>query len=114
MRVKQVAKYNIGTVVALIAAAIFVFLTGDESLIGIIVDTEFREATVPSLEEAAEGEIITLRIGSDGDTIKHTAQLQLSGGIDFTGKKGDSIILQKQDGVWVEIGRRLVEMEAYE
>jgi hypothetical protein len=102
----------IGSIVILAIALVWALVTGDDALVGRIIETALEETIAPSLE-GEDGEVITLTIANDGDMVKHTDNQQLIGGIDFTGVKGDSIVLQKQDGVWVEIGRRLVEMEAY-
>lgn len=104
---------SVGSIVILAAVFAYSILTGNDALIGKIIETAIEETTAPSLE-GEDGEIITLVIANDGDTIKHTDNQQLMGNLDFTGNKGDSIVLQKQNGVWVEIGRRKKEMEAYE
>jgi len=41
--------------------------------------------------------------------IQHNANMRLMGDADFTGIQGDKLYLNKIDGAWVEIGRRLVE-----
>lgn len=82
-------------------------------MIGKLIGTILEETTTVPAESSRDGEIMTLIISNDGDTLLHSHKLQLAGGLDFQGKKGDAIIMQKMDGIWVQIGIRLIEMEDF-
>ena len=114
MQVKKLAGQSVSGIVMLIAMVVYSIMTGNEQLIGKLMETALEETVSVSDEGSRDGEIRTIKIAKDGDTIISSDKLQLEGGLDFTGKKGDAVIVQKIDGVWVQIGKRLVDMEDFQ
>jgi len=114
MQAKKIASHSWSGAVVLVVSLVVSFLTGNEQMIGQIIGTVLQETVIVPDEDSQDGEIRTLVISQDGDTLLNSDKLQLAGGLDFTGLKGDAIIVQKMDGVWVQIGKRLIEMEGFE
>jgi len=56
------------------------------------------------LDEVEEGTVRAVKF-EDGAELKHSEKVELMGELDFTGLKGDMLILRKTDGKWVEIWR---------
>ena len=109
MQPKKIAGQSVSGIIVLVVVVVVGFLTGNEELIGKIIKTALDETLTVAAENVQEGEVMTIVISNTGDTILNSDQMKLEGGLDFTGKKGDSITLQRIDGVWVEIGKHLVE-----
>jgi len=65
-------------------------------------------ALLSALSVFPDGTVVKVNFNVDGE-IQNSDSLQLMGGADFTAVPGDKLYLNKTDGVWVEIGRRLVE-----
>ena len=61
------------------------------------------------LEEVDEGSIRAIEFSDDDSLLKHSDKVELMGELNFTGLKGDMIIVRKTDGKWVEIARYLKE-----
>lgn len=114
MKAKKIAGHSVSGIVVLIASLLISILTGNEQMIGKLIGTVLDETIAVPAVDSQDGEIMTLVISEDGDTLLHSDKLQLEGGLDFTGKKGDAIMVQKMNGVWVQIGKRLIEMEEFE
>ena len=118
MKTKTIAGHSVSGIVVLVLMLVISVLTGDEEqtqkLLGIVFETAFQNTTTVTDDPAEDGEIATLVIANDGDTIYNSDKLELAGGLDFTGLKGDAIIMQKIDGVWVQIGKRLIDMEDFQ
>jgi len=98
---------GIGTIVLLIVGLLYSWLFGDvETILGRLLETTSDVTLAPEWDqEPEEGEIVTLTIKDDGDIIKHSDTVRLQGDIEFTGKKDDKLVLQRQEGIWTEIGR---------
>lgn len=60
------------------------------------------------LDEVDNGTVKAVEF-ADGAELKHSDKVELMGELNFTGLKGDMIIVRKTDGKWVEIGRYLKE-----
>lgn len=60
------------------------------------------------LDEVDDGTVKAVEF-TDGAELKHSDKVDLMGELDFSGLKGDMIVLRKTDGKWVEIGRYLKE-----
>jgi len=114
MKAKKIAGHSISGIVVLVLTIAISFLTENEAIIGKLIETVLSETAAVATQDSQDGEIRTLVVAKDGDTILNSDKLQLAGGLDFTGIKGDAIILQKMDGVWVQIGKRLVDMENFQ
>lgn len=112
-KVKQLAGHSVSGIVVLIISVLLNILTGNEQVIGKLIGTILEETTTVPVESSDDGEIMTLVISEDGDILLNSDKLQLEGGLDFRGMKGDAIIIQKMDGVWVQIGIHLVDMEDF-
>lgn len=112
-KVKQLAGHSVSGIVVLIISVLLNTLTGNEQVIGKLIGTILEETTTVPVESSDDGEIMTLVISEDGDILLNSDKLQLEGGLDFRGMKGDAIMIQKMDGVWVQIGKRLIEMEDF-
>lgn len=112
-KVKQLAGHSVSGIVVLIISVLLNILTGNEQVIGKLIGTILEETTTVPVESSDDGEIMTLVISEDGDILLNSDKLQLEGGLDFRGMKGDAIMIQKMDGVWVQIGKRLIEMEDF-
>jgi len=113
MKAKTIAGHSVSGIVVLILTIVLSFLAEDPEMIGKLIETVLDETGHVTDQGSQDGEIRTLIIAKDGDTLLHSDKLRLSGGLDFTGLKGDAIILQKIDGNWVQIGKRLIEMENF-
>jgi len=114
MKVKKIAGHSISGIVVLVLTIAISFLTENEEIIGKLIETVLSETATVATQDSQDGEIRTLVIAKDGDTILNSGKLMLAGGLDFTGIKGDAILLQKMDGVWVQIGKRLIDMEDFQ
>lgn len=112
-KAKNLAGHSVSGIVVLIASFVISFLTGNEEIIGKLIETVLEETVAIPVESSQDGEIMTIKIAKDGDTILNSDKIELAGGLDFTGMKGDAIILQRIDGVWVQIGKRLIDMEDF-
>lgn len=108
MEIKKVASNSIGGIGVLLVVLVIGFLTGNEEMIDRLIETVLRETLVVPVENAADDTKTTLMIANDGDTLRNTSVMQLMGGLDFTGKQGDTITFQKHGNVWVETARTLV------
>ncbi len=75
-----------------------------------IVNTAEVGQTDPldALGEAEEGAVRALSVLSDGVVWLNSPRLQLLGGIDFKGGKGDVLWFQYRGGGWREVARRLI------
>jgi len=109
MTVKKHDAGSIATIIMLIAGLVYFFVTGDPALLGRVLETKEGITAAPALEDPQEGEVVTIEIANDGDIIQHSDTLQLEGSIEFTGKKGDKLVLQRHGDAWVEIGRHFVD-----
>ena len=115
MQAKKIAGYNVSGVVVLVITIVLRLLSGDDAIIGRLIETALQETHTVVAEDAKENEIITIVVANDGDIIRNSDGVRLAGGIHFRGKKGDRIVLQKQDdGVWLQIGKHLIEMRDFE
>jgi len=108
MTVKKHDLASIATIVIFVAVLVYTFMTGDPALLGRLLKTQEKVTSAPALDEPQDGEIITVKIANDGDIIEHSDKLRLEGAIEFTGKKGDKLVLQRDGDAWVEIGRYFV------
>ncbi len=61
------------------------------------------------LDEVDDGTVKAVEFSLDDTLLEHSESVELMGELDFTGLKGDMIVLRKADGKWVEIGRYLKE-----
>jgi hypothetical protein len=95
--------------IVLAAVLIYGLVTNDDVLLGRLVETAVNEALLPTIGEAEEGEIITVKIANDGDIVRHGNGMSLEGELDFKGKKGDTLVFQRQGDTWVQIGKNLTE-----
>ena len=108
MTVKKHDLASIATIVIFAAVLVYTFMTGDPALLGRLLKTQENVTAAPALDEPQDGEIVTVEIANDGDIIEHSERLRLQGSIEFTGKKGDRLVLQRHGDAWVEIGRYFV------
>jgi len=107
-----IKKHDIGsiiTIVSLLVGLVYFFATGDPALLGRLLETKEDITTAPALDEVQDGEVITIEIANDGDIIEHGDKLRLAGATEFTGKKGDRLVLQRRGDAWIEIGRHFVD-----
>jgi len=109
MAIKKHDTASIATIVMLIAGLIYTFVSGDAELLGRLLKTQESVTSAPAWDEPQDGEIITVEIANDGDIIEHSDKLRLQGSIEFTGKKGDRLVLQRRGDAWIEIGRHFVD-----
>jgi hypothetical protein len=61
------------------------------------------------LDEVDDGAVKAVEFSADDTLLEHGEKVELMGELNFTGLKGDMIVLRKTDGKWVEIGRYLKE-----
>lgn len=54
-------------------------------------------------------QVINILFDDNNSTVLDTATIDLMGGLDFTTKRGDSLILTNVDGIWQETYRKLSE-----
>ena len=109
MDIKKIAGGSISGIVVLVAMIAISIFTGDKEMLDRLIETALKETIAILVDDAGDGEEITLVIGADGDSIRNSGTLQLMGGLDFTGKKGDAITFRKRGDIWVETNRTLAE-----
>jgi len=109
MNFKKLAGGSASGIIVIVAMIVISYFTGDEEMLGKLIETALKETVAIPAEGADDGAQITLVIGEDGDTIRSSSAMQLMGGLDFTGKKGDTITFRKNGDVWIETSRVLVE-----
>ena len=112
-KAKTIAGHSVSGIVVLIASLLISILTGNEQMIGKLIGTALNETIDVPAENAQEGEVMTLVISKDGDIILNSEKIQLAGGLDFQGKKGDAIMFQMVNGVWVQFYVSLVDTEDF-
>jgi len=61
------------------------------------------------LEQVEEGTVKAVEFSADDSLLEHSDKVDLMGELDFTGLKGDMIIVRKTGDKWVEIARYLKE-----
>ncbi|MHC4608632.1 MAG: hypothetical protein ACYTAF_17125 [Planctomycetota bacterium] len=84
MNVKKPIVNSISGIVVIVAVLVYSLVTGDEALLGRLVETILRETALPPIDDAVEQEIITIKIANDGDVVKHGDGISLAGETDFT------------------------------
>jgi len=63
---------------------------------------------IASMLDAADKDIVPVEFQYDG-LISSTAKISLMGGLDLSTRAGDVLIFRKDNDVWIEVGRYLVE-----
>lgn len=64
---------------------------------------------IKSFSKGKNLQVINILFGDDNTTVIDTGTIDLMGGLDFTPRRGDSIIFTRVDGVWHETYRQLSE-----
>jgi hypothetical protein len=101
---------GVAGVVGVIAVLVYsIFFTGDGITFAVSVDYDGNLGIMQTaLSVFPDGTVAMIQFNVAGE-LTHGDLFKLMGDADFTAIKGDKLYLNKVDGIWIEIGRRLVQ-----
>ena len=110
MKAKKTVTGTAGVVLAILFALLGAYLDSDiveiKEAISVLYAGDMA-ALRAALAEYRDNAVVAIKMASDSIETSHSDTIQLGGGTDAAWDAGDILVLFKDDGVWVELGRRL-------
>lgn len=111
MKMKKTATGTAGAILAILFALLGAYLDSDIAEIKEAISVPYTgdmAALRVVLAGYGDNAVVAVAMASDGIEIPRSDAIRLEGGMNSAWDDGDILVLFKKDGVWVEIGRRLV------